>query len=103
MSTKIKPTDDQVVAEIALLQELKPKVRQRSAFGDDNHAAIGAQIDVLQDRMSMDDVYDSYGEEAAGDEFDQYVLDNALHAHDWLHGESASDEESPAVSWRTAL
>lgn len=95
------PTPDQVAAEIELLKGLKPRVRPVSAFGDDNRAAIEAQIAVLTERMSLDDVYDRFGVGAFldEDEFDQYALDSALVAHDWLHGLRAADEESPAKTW----
>ena len=44
-----RKTEEQISAEIAALVALKPKVRQRTAFGDDNHAAIDAQLAVLRD------------------------------------------------------
>lgn len=95
---KNRKSEDQVNAEIAALEALKPKVRKRTAFGDDNHAAIDAQLDVLRKRMNSDDVYDTYGDEDA-DEFDQYVLDSALAAHDWMTGLVDSDEEAPVAGW----
>jgi hypothetical protein len=99
MSTK--PTPDQVAAEIKLLAGLLPRVRPTTAFGDDNRTAIEAQIIVLTERMDLDDVYDRFGEDAflIDDGFDQYVLDSAMEAHDWLHGLRAADEDSPAKSW----
>ena len=54
MSTT-KPTSEQIAAEIALLQAVHPKVPTHSFFGDDNRAAIDAQIRVLQERMSLDE------------------------------------------------
>lgn len=97
----VKPTPDQVAAEIGLLNGLLPRVRPTSVFGDDNRAAIEAQIAVLTERMDLDDVYDRFGEEAflIEDEFDQYALDSAISAHDWLHGQLAADEETPSKSW----
>ena len=99
MSTK--PTPDQVAAEIELLKRLQTRVRPVTMFGDDNRAAIEAQIAVLTERMSLDDVYDRFGEDAFldEDEFDQYALDSALVACDWLRGLRAADEESPAKTW----
>lgn len=95
------PTPDQVAAEIELLKGLKPRVRPVSAFGDDNRAAIEAQIAVLTERMSLDDVHDRFGEDAFldEDEFDQCTFDSALQAHDWLRGVLAASEESPAKAW----
>lgn len=94
-------TEEQINAEIAALVELKPKVRQRTAFGDDNHAAIDAQLAVLRERMSIDDVCSAYGDEGM-DEFDQHTLDAALSAHDWMTGALAGDEDAPAASWAGA-
>ena len=75
--------------------------RERTAFGDDNHAAIDAQLAVLRERMSSEQVYDAYGDEGA-DEFDQHTFDAALSAHDWMTGALASDEDAPAASWSGA-
>jgi hypothetical protein len=93
-----RKTEEQINAEIAVLVALKPKVRQRTAFGDDNHAAIDTQLAVLRERMSSDEMYDAYGDEES-DEFDQHTFDAALSAHDWMTGALAGDEESPAASW----
>ena len=38
----------QIDKEIAALKKMKPNVRRSSAFGDNHHAAIDAQIDVLE-------------------------------------------------------
>lgn len=93
MSTK--PTPEQVAAEIEQLKALLPRVRPTSMFGDDNSAAIRAQIDVLAAAMSLHGVTSRFG----GDDDDQYQLCSALSAHDWLHGILAADELSPAKSW----
>ena len=98
MSTT-KPTTEQIAAEIALLQAVHPKVPTHSFFGDDNRAAIDAQIRVLQERMSLDEVHDTFGELTADGDFSQNTLDCALTAHDWLNGDLAADEASPAFGW----
>ena len=98
MSTT-KPTSEQIAAEIALLQAVHPKVPTHSFFGDDNRAAIDAQIRVLQERMSLDEVHDTFGELTADGDFSQNTLDCALTAHDWLNGDLAADEASPAFGW----
>lgn len=102
MSTKTnRPTNDAINAEAAALTELQPRVRERSFFGDDHRAAIGAQIAVLAGRMSMDEVHDTYGEDAFEDpnEFDQYVLDEAIAARDWIAGDLAPGIERPSENW----
>ena len=98
MSTT-KPTSEQIAAEIALLQAVHPKVPTHSFFGDDNRAAIVAQIRVLQERMSLDEVHDTFGELTADGDFSQNTLDCALTAHDWLHVLLAADEAAPAAGW----
>lgn len=87
-------TKEQIDAEIAALNEMKPSVRHRSAFGDDHHEAIEAQLSVLRERMDSDEIYAAWGDEDA-DEFAQNVLDEALAARDWLIG----DEPAPSEGW----
>lgn len=93
----------EIDAEIAALKALKPRVRERSFFGDDNHAAIDAQIAVLTERMSMDDVYSRFGQddtkECDIEEHSEHELDCALNARDWMCGALAADEQSPSQSW----
>lgn len=92
-------TEEQVTAEIAALQAIKPKVRQFTAFHDDNHAGIDAQIQVLTDRMDSEQVHDKYLLAAgAGD----HVFFEALHASDWLYGLLAIDEDkAPSLEWQS--
>lgn len=94
-------TTQEIESEVATLRDLRAKVRKFTSFGDDNHAAIDAQIEVLSDRMSLDQVYDKYGEEAFidEDEFDQHLFDCTLLACDWMHGLRSADESSPGESW----
>jgi hypothetical protein len=98
-----KPTDKQIAAEIAALKKIKPKVRARSAFGDDHHAAIDAQIDVLVKRMTNDQVYDRY--EPTGDsDIDrddgrsESIHSSALDALNWRTGDS--NDGAPSKSWK---
>ncbi|MNL71732.1 hypothetical protein D3C87_1969330 [compost metagenome] len=48
----------------------------------------------------MDEVHDTYGEDAFEDpnEFDQYVLDEAIAARDWMVGDLA-DMQPPSENW----
>lgn len=93
-----RKTDAQIDAQASELQALKTRVRQYTAFGDDNHAALDAQCAVLRKRMSMDDVYIEFGDEESPD-FTQHTLDAALEAHDWMTGLRAADEGSPSQGW----
>ncbi len=76
---KPKPNQEQIQAEIKKLKEMKPKVRRTTYFGDDNHAAIEADIDVLTNDLDTGEIYDVY-------EDDQHALDSALYARGWLDG-----------------
>lgn len=96
----VQPTDEMVIVEIAVLQDLQARVRPFSVFGDDNRAAIGAQIDVLTGRMNTDQVIDRFGENTIHRRFDQYVFEAALEAADWLAGMLTDDLLSPAENWK---
>lgn len=94
-----RKTEEEIDAEVAALVTLKPTVRKHTAFGDDNHAAIDAQIAVLRERMGSDEVYDAYEDDS--DEAGRHALDAALGAYDWMTGALASDE-APAAGWAGA-
>jgi len=81
----MKPTRSQTEAEIAALVEIKPRVRHYSAFGDNHHDAIDAQVSVLEGNTSESEIFDSYdpGDSDQG----RNVLDEALNARAWLDGE----------------
>jgi hypothetical protein len=77
------PTKEQVTMEIAKLKEMKPHVRHFSAFNDDNHEAIDAQIQVLEEDMDDDGIDENWPDD------DQYsIRDAAQAARSWLDGES---------------
>lgn len=76
----MKPTQEQIQAEIEKLQEMKPKVRQHTAFGEDNHAAIEVQIRVLEQNLDEWVIFDQW------DMIDDYLCANALYAREWLDG-----------------
>jgi hypothetical protein len=80
------PTPHQIKKEIAGLKAIKPKIRQFSFFGDDNHASIDAQINVLEDNMDDDQIDDLYDPE------ENYNLnESARHAREWLDGKFEGD------------
>ena len=92
------PTAEQIQAEIALLIEMKPNVRQYSAFGDDNYAKIDAQIEVLEENLSEDDIWDRWDSdecEANGDI--RFCAEGAL---EWKLGESDS---KPSDEWKPLI
>ena len=90
------PERPQITAEITKLKEMKPRVRHFSGFGDDHHAAIDAQVRVLEQGLSEDDVYTEFEDGA------ENVLDAACTAAQWLAGEEL-DIETPSEEWECLL
>jgi hypothetical protein len=83
MKKKI-PTNKQVQKEIDTLREYKPRIVQFSAFGDDNHAKIDVEIEVLEKHLG-------------GDTMDDYDIDDKLDEGDWTDDEASSARD--IVSW----
>ena len=99
-----KRTDKQIVTEISKLEQMKPRVRPRSGFGDSHHDAIDAQIEVLKGRLDNDAIYDRYwGDPESGDEMPEDVLIAALDAMGWMDGGSYGDGVKPSESWKELL
>ena len=86
---RMPQTQEQVQQEIATLQEIKPRVRRRTLFGDDNHAAIDTQITVLEDGLDEETIYAEW-------EDNDHLLTAALEALAWRNG----DCEAPSGGWR---
>lgn len=84
-----KPTSKAIAAEIAKLKALKPKVRRYSFFGDDNHAMIDAQIEVLEKDMDDDAIYRHFSGEPRSE---------AENARNWLDGDAA--DGAPSKGWK---
>lgn len=93
MTTAVRKSDEEIAAEIAALTAMKPTVRQFSVFQDDHHAAIDAQIDVLTQRMDMDALETEFGDSADN------IREEAIDAHDWLHGLQSNDMLKPSENW----
>lgn len=104
-----KPTKAQIKKEIAALKKIKPRVLHYSGFGDDHHAAIDAQIHVLEHKLSRDDVYDRETEcrdlECSGEDNINWHRENisgaGLEAVDWLAGES--DFKTLTENWKPLM
>lgn len=93
-------TQEEIDIEIAALKEIKPRIRERNGFGEDNHAAIDCQIEVLERKMDEGEVWDR-NENAAEDELfvTDRERDNAMEAVRWLAGE----DEVPSEAWKEML
>ncbi len=87
-----RPTLTEQQAEVEALKKMKPKVRHRTASGDDNRAAIEAQIEVIEKRMTDDQIYDKLDEE----EWNETLVDSANDARNWLTGD---EPEPPSKGW----
>lgn len=85
-------TKEQIEQEVKKLEEIKPKVRQFSVFGDDNHAAIEVQIAVLKGELNENGIFNKY-------EDNDHLRDNGLEALAWMQEES--EVESLAEEWAT--
>jgi hypothetical protein len=84
------PGDAAINAQIAALEEIKPRVRHYSSFGDNHHYAIEAQVRVLTDRMRPDRALGFF----AG--CPDNVQDAVSDVVDWLEGEAPA----PVESWK---
>jgi hypothetical protein len=86
----VRPDESAIEAQIKALVEINPRVRRTSAFGDNHHNAIDAQIKVLIGRMSEDEALNHFD----GDP--DNIQDAIRDAVDWLEGKAPSLVES----WR---
>lgn len=84
-------TDQEIDAEIERLEEMKPRVRRTSAFGDNHHDAIDAQVEVLTAKMDENTVYVQYSDE----DTEGNVFEAALDATAWLH----KNGTLPSTGW----
>jgi hypothetical protein len=89
-------TAEQIAAEMAALQAIKPSLPPESDWGDDISAAVDAQIAVLRDRLTLNEVYEAY-------QGCTYTLHRALRAHFWAAGKLAPLAYSPAKMWASTL
>ena len=85
-------TQKEIDAQIAALNEVRPRVKPYSFFGDDNLAKLDAQVRVLEEDLDEDDVGEEWPED---DEMDiRTAADDAV---TWRDGES--DIENLADDW----
>ncbi len=86
-----KRTDEEIQNEIAALTDLKAKLKVKvSVFEESHEASIAASINVLQRRLSLDDVDDTYID------FPSNIYDGARNAADWLAGDQ---EKTVSAEW----
>lgn len=86
-----KRSQADVDAEIKRLEEMMPKVRRYTAFGDDNHKRIGIAIAVLRSDWDEDDISARYHDADENSEAYGVLM--------WKLGEDG-DDGSPADQWQ---
>jgi len=91
----IRPSFEEINAEILRLTELATQVIEVGAMGNNNRRAIEVQVTVLKERLSHDKVYDFYGEDAP--DYDLNILEAALDAALYLRGEFS--DETLSEGW----
>ena len=88
-----KPTQKEIQAEIETLRKMKPTVRDITYFGDSNHDAIDAQIEVLSGEVDEDEIDDKVED----GEWAEHVYASARNAVDWMNGDS---DDVPSEEWK---
>lgn len=88
-------SNEEILVAIVELKAIRPKVIPKTAFGDDNLEALDAQIQVLEELMDIDDIWDEWWEEEA----EEYVRHSALEADKWLNNQEDTPGESLASQW----
>lgn len=87
--------EEQIKKEIEALKTVRPNVRPRSMFGDDNLGSVDAQIEVLVTGMDDDDIYDRYDRTSSS----EYILESALAAREWIDDKEDPDCKGLACEW----
>ena len=92
----MKPTPEQIQAEVEKLKEIGPKLPKRNYFGDSLHKAVQAQIEVLDGKLDENEIWSRHKDRAEYDAYTEHMLENALEARRWLDGE---ENESTSQAW----
>lgn len=94
-------TPKEIMTEIVALKCLKKRLPKLSPHGHDNHACVNAQIEVLNNTITEDDIFERGDEATPKAKFwNADVRDSAESALKWKLGESF---EAPAVDWETMI
>lgn len=97
-----KRTDSEIQDEVALLRDLRPRIRSHSMFGDDNRILLQAEIDALAggwEESDLDSEFDSSGleeEQQATDGSDD-PIDHSREIEELVNQRNAAQE---AINWR---
>jgi hypothetical protein len=85
-------TKKEIQKEIKYLKSVRPKIRPRSIFGTNNLAILDAMIDVLENNLGNNEIFDRYEGTQEG------TLIGALDARSWLDGRF-DGRENPLRDW----
>lgn len=90
----MKKSDAEIQAEINKLRALMPVVPPRTFFGDSNVEAVKVQIRVLNEKLTVARIFDTY-------EDNEHLLDAALGARRWVDGQG--DFEYLSDEWKELI
>lgn len=88
MTIRTKEERDQELLELAECRKFVPNLHKHS---------LDAQVWVITEVPTHDEIFDKYGEESDPENFDQEQLDAVLEAERWLNSEV---DEAPHVNWQ---
>ena len=88
-------TKEQITKEIEALKTVRPNVRLRSIFRDDNLSGVDAQIVVLEADFDNGMIYDRYDHADSSED----ILESALAARQWIDDEEDPDCKGLACEW----
>lgn len=103
-------TVTEVEAEVKALVAVKAKVPRRTMFGDNNHDAINAQIEVLEEDLNDEEIANRFLPTSPDGEPDETDIDEgrsievesaAREALNWREDEKGA--EQPSASWETLV
>ncbi len=80
-------TQEEKKESIEKLKDKKINLPEFSMFGDPNHEAIDAQIQVIEEQMDEEDITEQWGEEYDENDEPNYVTQYALEAMSWMDGD----------------
>jgi|SRR5882672_9383396 len=94
---KVRPTRAEAQTEAIKLKTIKPHVRETTAFGDNNHDAIDAQIEALENEMSEYEIHERFDDEG------ESVMFAALDARTWMDGKESDLGIGLADDWASLI
>lgn len=86
---------EQITKEIEALKTVRPNVRSRSVFGDDNLGSVDAQIMVLENDWDNNEIYSRFDRTSSS----EYILEAALAARQWIDDKEDEDCDGLACEW----